>query len=174
MSKLPAGSPQLADMQKQFQAHTAKANQAATAIQSALEHKHKSSAEGMSQGVDKALGEGSVLTPENKAKLNQALATHRGTATKGDGGAKTSGLLDNVKKTFSNLATTSSTTSDIASHLKQNWGKYALGATGLAALAAYAVYRNKKEDEEEEEAIARRKEREIRALQRMARAQETS
>jgi len=59
-------------------------------------------------------------------------------------------------------------------HVKNNSGKYALAGGGLAALAAYVMYRNRKESEESEEAVAKRKEREIRALNRMARAQEAS
>jgi hypothetical protein len=59
-------------------------------------------------------------------------------------------------------------------HVKDNSGKYALAGGGLAALAAYVMYRKSKKADKEVEEEARRKEREIRALNRMARATESS
>ncbi len=62
----------------------------------------------------------------------------------------------------------------VAAHLQKNWGKYALGAGGLATIVGIIMHRKSKKAEKEAEEEAKRKEREIRALNRMARATESS
>jgi hypothetical protein len=82
---------------------------------------------------------------------------------------------DGIKKVVASADTAAKGASDASSmftHFKKHKGKYALGAGALASLAAYAMYRRSQSDDEDDEDDDRRKEREIRALNRMARAQE--
>jgi hypothetical protein len=63
-------------------------------------------------------------------------------------------------------------TKAILGHLKNNWSKYFVGASGLAGVIGYALWKREQERKDTRKEEARNKEREIRALNRLARAQE--
>jgi hypothetical protein len=171
---LPAGSAELPALQSQYTEQQGIANNAAGELNKAFEHKAKSSAEGISSGVDKTLATKGVLDPEIQASLQKSLAKHRGTG--GDGAKKVKAGLQSLKENINRTAKGTSDAASIVTHFKDNWGKYAIGGGVLSAVVGYAMYRKRQEAEEEEKRraadIERQKEREIKALNRMARATE--